>query len=295
MEFVISILTSIVVGVLLYEGYAWLPKIAERLIERAVRRLPPEDQERCREEWNANLDALPNTTVKLWHALSFTFCRTADRITVDMFDAKFHDIEYSLNKLAEQHHRDLQKMRIVKMRAAKNAASRENVKTGLDNLVTSIKATEAHARPLIGQPATQRSIQDLTQALESFAHVLIAALTRAGDLMTARIETVGARIDQADNLIKTVFEKHSRINELFRKRRLSSKALVLALQNLNNELEQLRVIVEEDVIDDEDGARAKEHKHIVTAIQSALSSLSRGGSDVPRCLAPEANAHGRPE
>jgi hypothetical protein len=56
-----ELLISIIVGVLIVEIYAWLPQISSWLIRRAVDRLRAEDKERCREEWNAQLDALPNT------------------------------------------------------------------------------------------------------------------------------------------------------------------------------------------------------------------------------------------
>jgi hypothetical protein len=47
MEIVISVL----IGVLIMEGYAWLDAFSKWLLERAVRRISPEDQDRCREEW----------------------------------------------------------------------------------------------------------------------------------------------------------------------------------------------------------------------------------------------------
>ena len=56
-----ELVISVVIGLLIVEVYAWLPKISEWLIERAVQRLRSEDQDRCREEWKAGLDAFPNT------------------------------------------------------------------------------------------------------------------------------------------------------------------------------------------------------------------------------------------
>ena len=52
-----ELVISVVIGILIVEAYAWLPKFSEWLTERAVLRLRSEDQDRCREEWKAGLDA----------------------------------------------------------------------------------------------------------------------------------------------------------------------------------------------------------------------------------------------
>ena len=88
-----ELVISVVVGVLLVEAYAWLPKISEWLIERAVRRLPVETQERCREEWKADSHSLPNSGVKLLHALSLSCA--ANQINIDILEAKFDEYELS--------------------------------------------------------------------------------------------------------------------------------------------------------------------------------------------------------
>jgi nitrate reductase assembly molybdenum cofactor insertion protein NarJ len=280
-----ELLIPIVVGILVYEAYAWLPKISEWLIERAVYRLPAEDQDRCREEWKANLDTLPNTVVKLLHALSFTFCRTADWISIETFEMKFHEIDCVLKKLTEQHDGNRTAIRLVKMRAAENNLSRKNLEHHLGKLVTSGKMDEALAGFAMVEPATRQSLRNLAQALESLDHALVSAVTRAGDLMTARIQSVSARIDEADDRIKTVIEKHADIDAKFRKRKLPYRALVHALENLNDELKELSAIVGLDSLGDEYAAGIREYGKIMTAIHSATSSLRPGGPNVPRCVA----------
>ena len=81
MDFLASTLASIGVSLVLVEVYAWLPKASERLLHIAVRILPLEERERCREEWSAALSELPNTVVRLWHAASFLVA--ARRIRAD--------------------------------------------------------------------------------------------------------------------------------------------------------------------------------------------------------------------
>jgi hypothetical protein len=88
MELVISIVVAIFVAVLTTETYAWLPKISKLILDLAVRRLDPKDQERYLTEWNANLEDLPNTLLKLVHAISHYVA--ADRIKVEILDARWN-------------------------------------------------------------------------------------------------------------------------------------------------------------------------------------------------------------
>jgi hypothetical protein len=94
MDLVISVIVAIVVGVLIVEIYAWLPKISKWALERAVRRLPAEERERCREQWTADLDGLPDTTVKLIYG--FGCFIAAHRITADTVEEKRHKIRSNM-------------------------------------------------------------------------------------------------------------------------------------------------------------------------------------------------------
>jgi hypothetical protein len=91
-----ELVISVVLAILVVEAYAWLPKISEWLTERAVLRLRSEDQDRCREEWKAGLDALPNTVIRLVHALSYL--GAAQKINADVFESNLAEI----NTLAEE-------------------------------------------------------------------------------------------------------------------------------------------------------------------------------------------------
>src|SRR5258708_36629043 len=66
-----EILAAIFIGIGVVELYAWLPMITYRLLERAIQRLPERYHERCREEWKAYLDSLPNTLVRFVHGCSY--------------------------------------------------------------------------------------------------------------------------------------------------------------------------------------------------------------------------------
>jgi hypothetical protein len=94
-----ELIASILVAVIVVELYVWLPKISEWLLEFAVRQLRAEDQERCLEEWKAQLDDLPNTIVRLVHALSFT--AAARQINADFCEDKLDELNQRLNNLLE--------------------------------------------------------------------------------------------------------------------------------------------------------------------------------------------------
>ena len=68
-----DVLISIVVAVLLAEGYVWVPRLSDWLIEHAVSQLVRDEQDRYREEWKAHLHDYPNSIVQLVHALSFAW------------------------------------------------------------------------------------------------------------------------------------------------------------------------------------------------------------------------------
>jgi hypothetical protein len=95
-----ELVTALLLPILLAELYTWLPAISEWVLEFNVRRLCVENREQFRAEWKANLDAFPNTIVKLIHALSYTVA--ALRINKELFDNNFATIgqklRYSQNR-----------------------------------------------------------------------------------------------------------------------------------------------------------------------------------------------------
>ena len=62
-------IASIALGALVCELYVWLPKLSHLALQGATRRLPKHLRDRYAEEWAAHQDALPNTIIKLAHAV----------------------------------------------------------------------------------------------------------------------------------------------------------------------------------------------------------------------------------
>lgn len=96
-----ELITALLLPILLVELYTWLPAISEWVLELNVRRLCIENRDQFREEWKANLDAFPNTIVKLIHALSYTVA--ASRINKELFDDELVKISQNFHKLSDTH------------------------------------------------------------------------------------------------------------------------------------------------------------------------------------------------
>ncbi|MGI4939652.1 MAG: hypothetical protein ACRYHQ_03615 [Janthinobacterium lividum] len=72
-EFLAAVITGVTVKQASDEMTARTPRTAIRLMERAIRRLSPADQERFREEWASHLEETPGHLSKLWEAIGFVF------------------------------------------------------------------------------------------------------------------------------------------------------------------------------------------------------------------------------
>jgi hypothetical protein len=59
MEYLIDCLLGIIGSLFAAEAFAWFPELAQKIVERAVKRSPEAKQERLREEWLAHLDECP--------------------------------------------------------------------------------------------------------------------------------------------------------------------------------------------------------------------------------------------
>lgn len=70
---VFSILGAVVVKLLADEAKAWLPRIVERLIDQAVKRLPAKYRERFAEEWRSHIDDIPGDLAKFYNAFGCIF------------------------------------------------------------------------------------------------------------------------------------------------------------------------------------------------------------------------------
>jgi hypothetical protein len=73
---------AVIDNVIASEVFAWMPRWAERLLQRALRKLPVSLQERMREEWLRELQHIPGNVWKLKFAASLAL-RGGSRIAAN--------------------------------------------------------------------------------------------------------------------------------------------------------------------------------------------------------------------
>src|SRR5271166_2476328 len=113
-----ELITALLLPILLLELYTWLPAISEWVLELNVRRLCVENRDQISEEWRANLDAFPNTIIKLIHALSYTVATS--RINKELFDDELATIGQTLEELTNTVEVSIGDIREIKTNILKN-------------------------------------------------------------------------------------------------------------------------------------------------------------------------------
>jgi hypothetical protein len=168
-----ELLITVLVGLAIMEVYAWLPRLSLWLVDRAVSKLPSDDQERCREEWKAALEALPNTTVRLLHALSFHWA--ALRITSDFWEEVCDELDTAVVTFTElrQH---AEQTRAPIMAQAKELLARsmeEGAKLAvrMDGLLATVGRIESKVIQLEGKKVPALVAQENIAALRHYREV----------------------------------------------------------------------------------------------------------------------------
>lgn len=246
-----ELVISVVVGILIVEAYVWLPKISDWLIERAVQRLRSEDQDRCREEWLAGLDALPNTVIKLVHALSYL--GAARRINSDFYENKLYEINALIKECGYKY-----SGLVVCVRASKEKFDKSQNK--LDS--SGLKAHEMllpHA--------------ELRTSLESLADTFYHGIDRVNDFMTVCVDRVAERLNHVNDLLLRASKKRDQVIELLGRRDVSPELVDTLLAELASDLHTVKYIFEDDKWGDDDSLRAAER--LTSALVGGMRSVTQ--------------------
>jgi hypothetical protein len=220
-----ELVISVVVGILIVEAYVWLPKISEWLIERAVQCLRSEDQDRCREEWKAGLNALPNTAIKLVHALSYL--GAARRINADFFENKVTEINALIEECVHKHSGS-----VVFYRASKERLGRQRFRQELDLLLSGWKARVME----VPNEEVASSLQKAVTDLEGLADVFVSGIGQAEELLTVCVDRNTERLNHVKGLILRASEKRDQVTELLGRRDVSPDVLDTLLADLARDL-----------------------------------------------------------
>jgi hypothetical protein len=268
-----ELVISIVIGILMVEAYAWLPKLSEWLIDKAVQPLRNEDRDRCREEWKAGLEALPNTLIRLVHALSYV--GAAHRINTEVSESKLVELDALIEECIKKRSGNAVVLTTMKERLDK---SQSNFRQKLDTLLLELKTHIARA-PNKSEEATLVHQKALT-AFEGLANNLTMAIGRSIELLTVRVDRINERLNHVHSLILKVSEKRDQLTNLLGRRDVSPNMFDALIGELTNDLQTVQAIFADDNWGDEDSL--KEYNRISSAIGSAVAGLAARGDIAPR-------------
>jgi hypothetical protein len=224
-----ELVISVIVGILIVEAYVWLPKISEWLIERAVQRLRSEDQDRCREEWKAGLDALPNTVIKLVHALSYL--GAARRINADFFENKLTEIGALIEECGHKHSGWAvsfgawkETLGILHQLKLDIQLSRQE----LDLQLSGLKARVMEVRNDEVVSSLQKTVTTLETVAETTFEKVAASTSAIGlqaALLTVSVDKSIERLNHVEGLILRTSEKRDQVTALLGQRDVSPGAI----------------------------------------------------------------------
>ena len=85
MSWFLLAVAAAIVNIALADLFGWFPRLAERIIEAAARRLPADSRTRYREEWLAELEVLPGGGISalIFAARVLLRCRRVSHAVVD--------------------------------------------------------------------------------------------------------------------------------------------------------------------------------------------------------------------
>jgi hypothetical protein len=224
-----------------------------------------EDQERCREEWNADLDSLPNTVIKLLYALTNFSSYAANRINADAFETKCDELDGLLTDLSCQYRTNVEQLRSIE---TKRVDSRNIQMQSLKDAISLLGASlEAREWPNENEQLSG-SIQSARSSIEEFGSTLIRVINRSSDLLDARIDSVRAELDHVGSLIQAVSMKHCLATELLRKGAASRGGLAELLESITVDLKTIEDI---EVVEWDDVSKM-EYDKIIAAVKSACGN-----------------------
>jgi hypothetical protein len=261
----VELMISVVIGILIVEAYAWLPKLSEWLIDRAVQPLRSEDQNRCREEWMAGLAALPNTLIRLVHALSYI--GAAHKINAECFERRITAIDALIEECDQKHSSIVGQMRTAKETLGNSQTKlRQKLNAQLIDLKSHVKEA-----PKKGEEITA-VLQNAVTAFEKLADTYVNVGDRSTQLLTTCVDRITDRLNHVQGLLLRAVEKRNQLTTLLGRRDVSPDMLESLLVELTGDLKTIKTIFADDNWGDD--ASFREHERISAAIKVSFEGLS---------------------
>jgi hypothetical protein len=279
-----ELLISILIGVGIMEAYAWLPVVCRWLLESAVSGLPTEIQGRCREEWTEGLETLPNTAVRLVHALSYIF--GARKITVDYWEENLKQLEAAIGDLSRYQQGLQGKLDMLAADDQELTAHGTAEDRGLQLerararvIITSDKAKREVAQEVVARFLQARLGLPLANALFeiAFGTKRVSFSERAAQTM-ARLHGLNA-----------ILRKHLAILEDLRQRDLPFKELEVAIEragdNFTEDCDTWKRSCQpvDDDAEDQEGGAPNDNEPTLVGLGETLTSLCCAAAKLHTC------------
>jgi hypothetical protein len=181
-------ITALLLGLVVVEIYAWLPRVSRWIGERAVRLLPKENRERWREEFQEGQDSLPQTAWRFVNAL--TLCYGALQIRRDLATADREDAFAMLEDEVTAALSTYQGMvSTIRATAAMSASSTGNLRPVLSNLQNQVLSLSGRC--------SEETFASLVDSVSGFSQNLLNASERAHCIVAVEIEKVSKVLQEA--------------------------------------------------------------------------------------------------
>jgi hypothetical protein len=262
---------SVLIAILVIELYAWLPRISEWLLEFAVHRLRPEDQERCREEWKAQLNCLPNTVVRVIHA--FSLMPAAGQINADFYSDRFNDLKRRFQQLAALHSQNGEKLK----------ALRQNFEHYREDRISKLSPLEQDLRDTCLQmnlkfsnkvPAWNSACANLQLAVSRVLDILHTSYERTDRLTEEMIGRYTTKSEEVETMLHATSKSFDNAGIRFRYHMKSSSPLYSIIHELESNLGRIETSIKAEDECPENDEPFAEFNRIADARASMISALS---------------------
>lgn len=175
------------------------------------------------------MDDLPNTWVRLVHALHCNFA--SSRIRVDYLKSYFARLDEEVKELEFAHNTLIQEFQDALTKVAANEKRLKECHDGFESMVATFCST--------------RNLKQTGQSVERLSHELAISVERAVTVSNGRFGKLPTQIERLDSVVRNISAKNRHIQQTISRvglNRLSVNAISRAFKEVRNGLQQVKAI-----------------------------------------------------
>jgi hypothetical protein len=262
-ETVVSVVLSVVVSVLVIEFYAWLPKLATKLVEHQVRRLLVAHQERYRGEWTAEMLALPDSIAQIVFAVGLL--GAAERVNEAIISSRLEKLEGIMAEVCKRHGEMVatygdEPSRLVALKQSFASTVRETFKLSEAPKMQDSDAERAAA------------LARLAETVQAFGSSVVTAHDTAIDHLRTAIVAVNERLGGMRQTLDVDANRLVSAQRSWTGQSLPHQTLDHELDAIEAEITGLKAMFVDDKWGDD--RALSEHKRLYAVIRQTLSNVS---------------------